>query len=66
MHWTEACKISPIERAKRIDLDTEVESIYYRYKEGHIVGKKNGVYYYNNIPQSKVEGFLDWEPCYKM
>ena len=66
MHWTEACKKSLIGIAKRIDLDTEVESIYYKYQEGHIVGKKNGYFYYNNIPQSKVEGFMDWEPCYKM
>jgi len=66
MHWTEACKKSLIGIAKRIDLDTEVESIYYKYQEGHIVGKKNGYFYYNNIPIYKIEGFLDWEPCYKM
>ena len=65
MHWTEACKKSLIGIAKRIDLDTEVESIYYKYQEGHIVGKKNGYFYYNNIPIYKIEGFLDWEPCYK-
>ena len=64
MHWVGACKKSPIGIAKRIDFDTEVESIYCRYKEGHIVGRKNDIYYYNNIPNSKVEGFLDWIPCY--
>jgi len=65
MHWTEACEKSPIGKAKRIDLDTEVESVYYRYKEGHTVGNKNGVFYYNNIPKNKIEGHMDWEPCYK-
>ena len=65
MHWTEACKKSPIGIAKRRDLDTEVESIYYKYKEGHVVGNKNGIYYYNNIYVFKIGGFLDWEPCYK-
>ena len=64
MEWEEACKISPIGISNRIDLDTEVESIYYKYEEGHIVGKKNGVYYYNNIPIG-IEGFMDWEPCYE-
>ena len=66
MHWTEACKISPIGIAERIDLDTERKSFYYKYQEEHIVGKKNGIYYYNNIPVGKVEGFMDWKPCYKM
>ena len=66
MHWAGACKKSPIGIAIRRDLDTEIESIFYKYKEGHIVGKKNGVYYYNNIPNSKVEGFMDWKPYYKM
>ena len=68
MEWLEACKKSPIGIAERIDFTTDISimSIYYRYKEGHVVGKKNGIYYYNNIPVGKVEGFMDWKPCYKM
>ena len=41
MHWTEACKISPIGIAERIDFTTDISimSIYYRYKEGHIYSR---------------------------